>query len=437
VEANLPDTYQFDVQQAEVSVENSLDTPLQIDAVDDDRQQVKLVSPSTVPPHARGAVQLSLDVRNDLGFKVYRTTLLGADGKPAATAILHTFVQSAFDPDRPVIDFGVVPRRVSTQKTIVLSTLEAANFKLTRIVDAPSWLQAEIGPDQKSVAAKLKQERPLGLVDGFIKVETDLKLQQQVWILAKMDSRGLVVPNQNPVDFSLLRQGTGGEQKVRLEETSNRPFAVEGVSIEGTQITSSVEPCVPDLVWCKSLRLSVPKDIQTGQIWGRAHVRIAGQNADLPIELRGLVIPAKTKIVDMNDPSQAAAYAPSSAASAPSSAASTNVEKELKKAVAPAPRPKNEATSDAEAKTGCTLHWVLAKDLGVYGYAVYRSDSENGPFVRVNSELVKSDASADGGSYAWHDGTAISGHTYWYYISTVGQNGIKSQLTGPQKAVAK
>jgi hypothetical protein len=83
------------------------------------------------------------------------------------------------------------------------------------------------------------------------------------------------------------------------------------------------------------------------------------------------------------------------------------------------------------------LHWVLAKDLGVYGYAVYRSDSENGPFVRVNSELVKSDSTGEGGSYAWHDGTAVSGHTYWYYIGMVGQNGIKSRLTDPQKAVAK
>jgi hypothetical protein len=384
----------------------------------------------TVPPHAHGAVQLSLDVPNDLGIKVYRAELLGSGGKPAATAILHTFVQSAFDPDRPVINFAVVARGVTAQKTIVLSTLEAANFKLTKIVDAPSWLQAEIGPDQKSVTAKLTQERPLGLVDGFIKVETDLKRQQQVWILAKMDSRGLVVPNQNPVDFSLLRQGAGGEQTVRLEETLHRPFAVEGVSIEGTQITSSIEPCVPDVLWCKSLRLSVDKNIETGQIWGRAHVRVVGQKTDFPIELRGLVVPAKTKIVDMNDPSQAAAFTPSSAAS-------TNVEKELKNAVAQVPRPRNEATSNTGGKTGCTLHWVLAKDLGVYGYAVYRSDSENGPFVRVNSELVKSDSTGEGGSYAWHDGTAVSGHTYWYYIGMVGQNGIKSRLTDPQKAVAK
>jgi hypothetical protein len=429
VEANLPDSYQFAVQQAEVTLENSLDTPLRIDAVGDDRQLVKLIAPLTIPPHAHGAVQLSLDVPNDLGIKVYRAELLGSGGKPAATAILHTFVQSAFDPDRPVINFAVVARGVTAQKTIVLSTLEAANFNLSKIIEAPSWLDAEIGPDRKSVTAKLKQERPLGLVDGFIKVETDLKRQQQVWILAKMDSRGLVVPNQNPVDFARVRQGLGGEQTVRLEETSQRPFTVEGVSIEGTQIAASVEPCVPDLVWCKGLRLSVDKNIPTGQIFGRAHVRIAGQKTDLPIELRGLVIPANLKIIDLNDPAQAAAYAPSSAPA--------KVDTELQKAVAKASRSKGEATANAEAKTGCTLHWVLEKDSGVYGYAVYRSDSESGPFIRVNSDLVKSDSTGEGGKYAWHDGTAVTGHTYWYYIGMVLQNGTKSQLTGPQKAVAK
>ena len=74
----------------------------------------------------------------------------------------------------------------------------------------------------------------------------------------------------------------------------------------------------------------------------------------------------------------------------------------------------------------------------IHGYAIYRAESESGPFVRINKDTIATTAIGEGGaSYQWRDNTATSGKTYWYYVGLLNKDGSKGNLTPPQKAIAK
>ncbi len=84
------------------------------------------------------------------------------------------------------------------------------------------------------------------------------------------------------------------------------------------------------------------------------------------------------------------------------------------------------ATAAAE---GVTLAWETVSETDNAGFNVYRADSEDGPWTKLNEALIASAApgSSEGHSYAWTDGTAAQGATYWYTLEDVALDGTATQ----------
>jgi hypothetical protein len=99
----------------------------------------------------------------------------------------------------------------------------------------------------------------------------------------------------------------------------------------------------------------------------------------------------------------------------------------------------DEASQQEAPGSGPLLKWQIANEAGIYGYAIYRGNSADGPFARVNDTIVKAENAGDNttASYQWRDTTAQKGREYWYYITIFNNNGKKTSLTGPQKVRAK
>ena len=87
---------------------------------------------------------------------------------------------------------------------------------------------------------------------------------------------------------------------------------------------------------------------------------------------------------------------------------------------------------------GPLLKWSVAHEGAVYGYAVYRADSDAGPFLRVSRDTIRASEDEEQRSdYQWRDTSAEPGKTYWYYVSALQNDGHKRKLSEPQKVVAK
>jgi hypothetical protein len=95
-----------------------------------------------------------------------------------------------------------------------------------------------------------------------------------------------------------------------------------------------------------------------------------------------------------------------------------------------APRPAPTATAAASAEV--VLEWSARNEEGVYGYLVYRSLRREGPYRRINADIIHArhvPAPAIS-SYRFVDREVETGRTYYYYLDSVSQSGLKQRLSG-------
>jgi hypothetical protein len=80
---------------------------------------------------------------------------------------------------------------------------------------------------------------------------------------------------------------------------------------------------------------------------------------------------------------------------------------------------------------GILVEWSTASELETAGFNLYRSLSPEGPFEKVNQELIPaSDSPLTGGSYEYRDTDVRPGKVYYYNLEEVELNG-GTNLHGP------
>gem|GEM_PF-2508541 len=71
-----------------------------------------------------------------------------------------------------------------------------------------------------------------------------------------------------------------------------------------------------------------------------------------------------------------------------------------------------------------TLSWVTASEINTAGFNLYRSENSDGPFARINPQLIP--ASPDplhGGRYEYSDLSIVPNRTYYYQLEDIELNG--------------
>jgi hypothetical protein len=81
-----------------------------------------------------------------------------------------------------------------------------------------------------------------------------------------------------------------------------------------------------------------------------------------------------------------------------------------------------------------TLNWQTASELDTEGFNVWRSQSQDGPYIQVNASLIAARGNADtGASYEYTDTDVEQDVTYFYKLEDVDGSGI-STYHGPVSA---
>lgn len=82
------------------------------------------------------------------------------------------------------------------------------------------------------------------------------------------------------------------------------------------------------------------------------------------------------------------------------------------------------------------VQWTTGTEIDTAGFNLYRSDHPDGPYVKINPQLIA--ASSDpvaGGKYQFADNDVVAGKTYYYQLEDV-EYGGKTERHGPIVATA-
>ena len=75
------------------------------------------------------------------------------------------------------------------------------------------------------------------------------------------------------------------------------------------------------------------------------------------------------------------------------------------------------------------IRWVSQGEEDIFAYDLYRGDSAEGPFVRVNARSIAGGGTTDvPRRYQFEDDSLDPDKVYWYYVESV-------SLTGERKAI--
>ena len=75
------------------------------------------------------------------------------------------------------------------------------------------------------------------------------------------------------------------------------------------------------------------------------------------------------------------------------------------------------------------IQWPTEYGADVYGFNIYRAESTQGPFTRVNADIIPTATGKDKEYYRYVDKPLELGKTYFYYIESISYAGQKSKIT--------
>ncbi|MBA8883935.1 hypothetical protein [Dokdonella fugitiva] len=428
---------QFDVASCDIEFKNDGDKPITISKGEAALPWDMVEKGAVVPAHGTSYIKATVDLRDSVGF--VKRSFRFATSEPGQLAVrgasVHAFVSTVLDQVAPKIDFEAVKLSgPMPTKSISLSSREVADFRILSITEKPAYVDARVGDDGRTVYATLRKDAPWGLQHEKIKLRTNVPQQPQAWISVDVNVIGDVAPSGNPFSFGLMRTNANNEFLLRLTSESGKDFKVATAKLDGIKGRVDVTACVVASPGCRMLRIQVANDQQRGRLQGTLLVELPEFHRTLPIEVVGMLLPPDYVVHDFEKDLEKSGQAASITTASPSTGAPAGID--LKQAIK---QQVHRNDSPPPAGDGPLLKWSVANEGTVYAYIIYRSDSESGPFVRVNKELIRA-ADDEGnafGTYQYRDNSAVPGRTYWYQIGTVKGTGEKAPLSGAQKVVAK
>ena len=73
------------------------------------------------------------------------------------------------------------------------------------------------------------------------------------------------------------------------------------------------------------------------------------------------------------------------------------------------------------------VQWTTATEINTAGFNVYRSERAEGPYTKLNAQLIPASDALTGGKYQYEDTTVVAGKTYYYQLEDVEYGGATAR----------
>lgn len=91
-----------------------------------------------------------------------------------------------------------------------------------------------------------------------------------------------------------------------------------------------------------------------------------------------------------------------------------------------------------EERVANTPKWSLASEQDNFGFDVFRGDSEEGDFIKLNENPILGAGTTDETQkYQYRDDRIDPCREYWYYVESISTTGVREKMTPTFKAAAK
>lgn len=375
--------------------------------------------PEVLPAGGQGYVEVQQPTEGRLGLASFRFVLRADDGRERKLA-LTGFIQSAYEPEQPALDLGSAAPGASGG--LELFSREVDRLEVGGVEGAPPFLsvdtQGRAGPAGEGVVVRLAVARdaPLGFHAGTLRLRTNVLVQPDVPLVWRANVYEDVVPSESPLDLGVVREGQRFAKLVRLERRSGSPLEVERVEAAGTAVKVEVEPCPEPRASCRALRLTGVGPAAGVGLGGTLTVAVKDARP-LTLPFSGIRVGPYTTVKDLGElaASTQKPPAPGAEATPPS---------------APSPPPAAAPVVGRPGERWARITWEVRQEQETYGYLVYRADRREGPFRRINRDILRVSSGPEPHVYSYTDDQVAPGHTYYYYLESIGRGGTKSRLSG-------
>jgi hypothetical protein len=370
---------------------------------------VDAVPAQPIPPGGSVEVTLRLDTSGRLGLGGFRYVLRADDGLPDRRLVVNAFVQSAYEPDRPLLAGAPAPGSVA--ETRIASRL-VPRLAVDDVSGTPGFLTVAALPGPEGTVllrATVAKDAPLGLQRGTLRVRTNVAAQPELALPYELAIFEDVQPEAPSLDLGTVRQGQPFARKMSLRSRSGRPFEV--ASVTGPEVTATVGACADPAPGCRQLEVTGTGGDPAGGLSGALDLRLRDARG-FTIPFTGVLVRADARVRDLG---QIGAASPAPAASRPP---------------APTPPPVPPPVTGKPGERRARLVWTATQEDQIYGYLIYRADRREGPFQRANAKVVLVGSGPGQGSYAYEDDAVEPGRSYFYYLESVDRSGQKRRISG-------
>ncbi len=296
--------YQFGIVEGEFTVHNDSDAPVRILSVRPRRGRGDgSAVPDVVPPGGSSVVSVRRAVEYHLGQITYGFVIAtDEDDQPTYVARLPTFVQSAYQPEVQVIEFGAVAAGTQPEVEFEVASADTAALRVLELKQAPDWLDVQWDPaldaddpQRVRMRARLKDTAPRGSLFGYVNLRTDLAAQPDLVIAVEGTVFGEHLAEPFPLMFGGLHEDTAKTVSLKVwRRDGERPVLASSASSDPA-VTVQATECADDcLTLDVTLQAGKPRSLR-----GRIELAFVGSEETLEVPFDAMVVSKGTALEDL------------------------------------------------------------------------------------------------------------------------------------------